>query len=203
MDDSMLLELTKCFAMVSKKQDGTFLKMWYEGGAFKFHMSNNNNTKQSTFRHPSFNQHTMSTPDPRPSTLDPGLSTPDPEPICELDLREDEDEHLEEEQQEKENIDTNQENSENCAHPEKVVKSDRKILSYCNNVEGQDRTEDSFELICRCNDCYYHIGKGLRYVCVTHKGSGWHSEKPDCKRVYPIYIQHDKAGRILQYPPVN
>ena len=104
MDESILLELTKCFARVSSKQDGTFLKMWCEGGAFRFHMSNNNNSRQSTFRHPSFNQHTMSTPsttstpDPRPSTQDPGpstldpgpstLSTPDPEPICELNLRE-------------------------------------------------------------------------------------------------------------------
>ena len=94
MDDSMLLELTKCFARVSRKQDGTFLKMWCEGGAFRFHMSNNNISRQSTFRHPSFNQHTvstsstMSTPDPRPSTLEPGpstLSTPDLAPICKQD----------------------------------------------------------------------------------------------------------------------
>ena len=74
-------------------------------------MSNNNISRHSTFRRPSFNQHTMSTPsttstpDPRPSTQDPGpstqdpgpstldpgpstLTTPDPEPICELNLRE-------------------------------------------------------------------------------------------------------------------
>ena len=84
----MLFELTKCFALLSKKQDGTFLKMWCEEGTFRFHMSNNNNFRQSTFRQSSSNQHIMSTPDPRSSTL----STPDPKPNYGIKLRENEDE---------------------------------------------------------------------------------------------------------------
>ena len=159
MDESSLVELTKCFVMLSKKQDGTFLKMWSEAGTFKFHMSNNN------IRHTSF-QHIISTPDPKPKIkTDHGLklieqeeeeqSQKDEEEEEDGQLEDEqlvdehlEDEHLEEEQQEKENVDTNQENSENCAHPEKVVKNSRKIFSYCVNVEGQDRTEDSFNCCC-------------------------------------------------------
>ena len=79
----MLFELTKCFALLSKKQDGTFLKMWCEEGTFRFHMSNNNNIRQSTFRQSTFNHHNMSTPDPRLSTL----STSDPKPNYRLKLR--------------------------------------------------------------------------------------------------------------------
>ena len=186
--------------------------MWSEAGTFKFHMSNNN------IRHTSF-QHIISTPDPKPKIkTDHGLklieqeeeeqSQKDEEEEEDGQLEDEqlvdehlEDEHLEEEQQEKENINTDQENSENCAHPEKVVKSSRQIFSYCVNVEGQDRTEDSFD--CCCNWCYTYIGRGLWYVCMTHKGSGWHDETPDCKKVFPDYIQHDTAGKILQYPPVN
>ena len=163
MDESILVELTKCFAMLSKKQDGTFLKMWSEAGTFKFHMSNNN------IRHTSF-QHIISTPDPKPKIkTDHGLKLieqekeeqsqkdeeededgqlEDEQPEGEQPEDEQQDEHLEEEQQEKENVNTNQENSENCAHPEKVVKRNRRIFSYGVNVEGQDRTEDSFDCCC-------------------------------------------------------
>ena len=61
MDDSSLIELTKCFSMLANKHDGTFLKIWSEGGTVKFHLSNNNVRKPS-FQHSMFSQHSTSTP---------------------------------------------------------------------------------------------------------------------------------------------
>ena len=54
-----MIQLTKCFVLISKKQDGTFLKVWKEDGTYRFHMSNNN-IQQSTF-----SQQISSTPDQR------------------------------------------------------------------------------------------------------------------------------------------
>ena len=61
MDDSILTELIKCFSMVANKHDGTFLKLWSEGGNIRFHFSNNN-VRQTSFQHSTFSHHPISTP---------------------------------------------------------------------------------------------------------------------------------------------
>ena len=66
MDDSILIELTKCFATLAKGHDGTFLKMWSDEGTFKFHFSNNN-VRQPSFQHSTFSKQSISTPEPKPS----------------------------------------------------------------------------------------------------------------------------------------
>ena len=56
-----MIELTRCFSMLAKRHDGTFLKLWSDGGSIKFHLSNNN-VRRMNVQHSTFSQNSISTP---------------------------------------------------------------------------------------------------------------------------------------------
>ena len=210
----MLLELTKCFALLSKKQDGTFLKMWCEEGTFRFHMSNNNNFRQSTFRQSSSNQHIMSTPDPRSSTL----STPDPKPNYGIKLRENEDEEQprkdeeEEETEQKEDEQPGDEQTEDGQLEEEQQECDKiqegsesvlssksdKFQEYVDNGGYPQKGTFTRGIFSYCKGAYHigsrccplckiHMNRRLEFVCGKHGDSFWHEETSECERVEPEY----------------
>ena len=193
MDDSTLIELTKCFSMLANKHDGTFLKMWSEGGTVKFHLSNNN-VRQPSFRHSTFFQHSISTPDRKlgEKADDKQLQRNEEGVVNEQN----EDKQPEDGQAEQE---TDDEQQMQDAVQECGVESDKGILStrvkFQEHVNSPDYphifnkymaefSKDIFSICenagcgrCKINRICRSLNNDndhIKFVCDTHRGSHWH-----------------------------
>ena len=209
MDESTLIELTKCFYMLTKCHDGTFLKFWSEGGTIRFHLSNNNvrrtNFQHSSFRQPTFSQQSTSTPNLK---LGERL---DDQGVLNDEKNEDKDHPLNDvnELKDEKQPDEKNEDKEPKDHPLNGEQPDRKqtedksdkslvnvnqygypdkghfewaIFSYCWG------THSGMNAYC-CSLCKIHApNNGLKYFCSTHRGSGWHEWTTECEKSYPNII---------------
>ena len=213
MDDSILTELIKCFSMVANKHDGTFLKLWSEGGNIRFHFSNNN-VRQTSFQHSTFSHHPISTPNKKLGEKvdvkqmlndEKGVLNEDKEP--EEHPQNDVDEQGREEQPEGKQTEIEQQErvtlqdcSVNLRSYESIISDKRLVNVNHNGYPDKGQFKQAIFSYCRsmhegleirdaqcCSLCNTHVNNGLKYVCYTHRDAGWHEQTVYCQKIEPIY----------------
>ena len=226
MDESTLIELTKCFYMLTKCHDGTFLKFWSEGGTIRFHLSNNNvrrtNFQHSSFRQPTFSQQSTSTPNQKlgervedKRVLNGEKNEDKDHPLNDVDEQSDQ-KQPDEKNEDREPKDhplngeqpdgkqTENESDKSLAivnqygYPDKG-RFERAIFSYCSGEQGTQFIGRSISYVQCCSLCRIHADNSLKYVCFCdeHRGSGWHEWSTECHKIEPGYDHYHYTGKKI------